>query len=927
MQKNVDSKNSSIIRKSKNQVKTMRQMRLRLQKKFTKNKIDPKKKFSVLLTKEEIEQKIKHFKKIYGPSSSYQICLQALNYTPFQRTIELNNMISYYLRNLKNFIHILSDLNEEEFELILYQISSHLTYEKFNKNEIICKYGDKADKFYVVIRGKIIFLVPKSNKYYMTEEEYIEHLMKLRENQEFELVKNIININQYIFYINNNENNNNKDNNNTNNIFELDEFIFNALERHINNKENKYSNYLYYKFNEYKNNREKEKNSINNNNNSNNNINIDINNYEDYIKLTKVNLPEMREERLNSKYNTNSQKNKLAKKKLVTISEYQKTNTFIDGDTFGAVGLSTKKSIRTATCICCENCHIGSLTKNEYNDFLLKIAEKTSSKLYDLIIKNNIFEKMLKNKFVFKYAHMFRFRQYNKNNMIMNEKDEIRNLIILYEGEFSMSVNVNLIELNELIIQYKKIKNKLNESEENKKNNNIEEIEENKKLLIKMKDFSKDINDVILEKNNFVLSKINNSLILGYPNTVNPNNNLSLINCKCLSNNAKAYVIDKEMLKYIDKENNYTRNIPELVTSKIDLILKRLSELKTLIMKKMKDKNNFKNYLLNINNNEVITRNFEEKKRKNLSNLVDFSQKILSKDIAKNNNLILSQNDFNKNKNNKLVLSESNLRKDFSEKEILLNKAQCRSHKFLLEQKSELKKYKRKINLVKNRAKYNDLSLIFSSRTIDKKTFLDKFKEKLEKEENIFDLQINKMNKDINLEDKINLKLIKEKDLYNNINLKTLNNINTTNTFNSLFNKFHENIKTENRLNVGNTSDTFTSFYTNSTTLMNINKKLILNPSWNNIHAINLNDKKINCLNNNYQDSYNELYLKYIFDKFKKEKNNINVDAYKTENLKTCPNKYEFPSIAVFSPEKTKEKGNKKKLKFISVPKFKNVGV
>ena len=180
MQKNVDSKNSSLIRKSKNQVKTMRQMRLRLQKKFTKNKIDPKKKFSVLLTKEEIEQKIKHFKKIYGPSSSYQICLQALNYTPFQRTIELNNMISYYLRNLKNFIHILSDLNEEEFELILYQISSHL-----------CKYGDKADKFYVVIRGKIIFLVPKSNKYYMTEEEYIEHLMKLRENQEFELVKNI----------------------------------------------------------------------------------------------------------------------------------------------------------------------------------------------------------------------------------------------------------------------------------------------------------------------------------------------------------------------------------------------------------------------------------------------------------------------------------------------------------------------------------------------------------------------------------------------------------------------------------------------------------------------------------------------------------------------------------------------------------------
>ena len=35
----------------------------------------------------------------------------------------------------------------------------------------------------------------------MTEEDYIEHLMKLRENQEYELLKSIISINQYIYYI------------------------------------------------------------------------------------------------------------------------------------------------------------------------------------------------------------------------------------------------------------------------------------------------------------------------------------------------------------------------------------------------------------------------------------------------------------------------------------------------------------------------------------------------------------------------------------------------------------------------------------------------------------------------------------------------------------------------------------------------------
>ena len=73
---------------------------------------------------EEIEEKIKYFKKLYGPSSSFRICLQALHYTQFQRTVELNNMISYYLRSLKNFRHILSDLNEDEFEKILKSINS-----------------------------------------------------------------------------------------------------------------------------------------------------------------------------------------------------------------------------------------------------------------------------------------------------------------------------------------------------------------------------------------------------------------------------------------------------------------------------------------------------------------------------------------------------------------------------------------------------------------------------------------------------------------------------------------------------------------------------------------------------------------------------------------------------------------------------------
>ena len=82
-------------------------------------------------------QKISHFKKIYGPSSSYQICLQALYYPPFQRTFELNNMIGYHLRNLKKFIHLVCNIlcgYDDENNIKDDSISFYLLRKKISSN-------------------------------------------------------------------------------------------------------------------------------------------------------------------------------------------------------------------------------------------------------------------------------------------------------------------------------------------------------------------------------------------------------------------------------------------------------------------------------------------------------------------------------------------------------------------------------------------------------------------------------------------------------------------------------------------------------------------------------------------------------------------------------------------------------------------------
>ena len=134
--------------------------------------------------KEEMEEELKKMKKILRHASAYDLCINALSYTPSERTIELNKTISFYLKNLKNFMNILSDADKEEIEKILYDIASHLNYEKYEKNNVICKYGDTAEKFYIILKGKVIFLVPKIKKHYLSEEEYLEYLFNLRKKEE-----------------------------------------------------------------------------------------------------------------------------------------------------------------------------------------------------------------------------------------------------------------------------------------------------------------------------------------------------------------------------------------------------------------------------------------------------------------------------------------------------------------------------------------------------------------------------------------------------------------------------------------------------------------------------------------------------------------------------------------------------------------------
>ena len=74
-------------------------------------------------------------------------------------------------------------------------------YMKKEKNEIIVKEGEKGDEFFLILKGKVAILVLEPKYYYMTEEEYILHLLKLKQNNENECIKQTIIQNQLIYPI------------------------------------------------------------------------------------------------------------------------------------------------------------------------------------------------------------------------------------------------------------------------------------------------------------------------------------------------------------------------------------------------------------------------------------------------------------------------------------------------------------------------------------------------------------------------------------------------------------------------------------------------------------------------------------------------------------------------------------------------------
>ena len=574
-------------------------------------------------------------------------CIKELNKSNKNRNQEI---IIDYLKTLVPFMNLVNEKNEYSTEIIN-KISKIMTYQKNIKNDLIIQYGDKGNDFYIILKGNINILVPKYSLYYMDEEEFILHLLKLRKYNQNELIIQCLRCNALIFAIPTER---------------LDDLILDL--------QKKKSNYYLYKKTII--NKAKEVYEyINKKENSNKNIkNISP---EDYIALFEVD--ESIKKNTSKLIHLSNLKIEFDKKdedkKLTKIPNYEIVAKFGTGDTFGELALEHMNKKRMATIITSSDCDFAVIDKIEYNELIKDSINKSKDKFYNLIYKYKIFDSISTISFDKKYYNYFRYLKMKKNEILFNEGDPCDDVYFILNGEYELYVDKNIFEINQMILKLKiivdelkkiiihetknfekiNLKNK-SKSLTNIKNNlnlffnkfeneiNLEEVTyiiKNKDIINRLKFLGSNFYKKISNKKRIRLGIYKSRQIIGLSDTINRyfGDNKCFFNCKCFSFSGELYYIKyNKFLSIYEQEENVKLYTSELLYQNLYYIIGRLLSHKKFIYEKANKKENDFIDLIHLGENKKDINHNYDKLKINKNAIYAMINKIKNSSLIKEKN-------------------------------------------------------------------------------------------------------------------------------------------------------------------------------------------------------------------------------------------------------------------------------------------------
>ena len=511
-----------------------------------------------------------------------------------------------YLKSLKGLKYLLKNQTILDYKNILKDISKVIKLKKICKNELIFQQGDIGDNFYIVLNGHLKILILRPYEFYMTEEEYILFLLKSRLNNQTQIIHQCNHLNSLVYPIP-------YDN--------FDIFI-----KDLSNRETKAGIYL-----DAKNaiekakevieiiSKEKEDLPIKNNNNK-----PIIISPEEYITIHTVPDNVIYNTKIINNYINNNinqvieddlNKIKLIMKdrKKVVIPIYEIFSELETGETFGEIALENSVHHRAASIISLqEESYLGYINKKDYDLLIHESVDKRNKNIFNIILYFSLYRAINQTLFEKKYLNFFRDKVFDVNSCIFNEGDECGEMHFIIEGEYELSVNKNIIEVNEMIMKYKEILKKISKNIKIDENylNTREERKENNSLILNQNYRTLVQNKLIMDKKYIKLNILYEKDIIGlsdvflyndenenYNNSDNDNNynkpliiyggqvkKRCLVTCKCLTYNCHTYSLNNNIFNNLYyNEGNYNLSTKHLEIRKICTMIKRLQTHKNYI--------------------------------------------------------------------------------------------------------------------------------------------------------------------------------------------------------------------------------------------------------------------------------------------------------------------------------------------------------
>ena len=583
-----------------------------------------------------------------------------------ERTINDNEYVIELLYNLNPFSRRIKEVEKEHTRDLISKLSFAMKYEYYSKDNVIYRYDDFAEYFYVILSGEVNLLVPNEETIRLTENEYYLYLLNLRKYNEFVLLNKTINKNMEQFpmsernfdiwirraYVTAKEINNNRR-------------IMEEQEKEQKERENNYLNINPPKRFSILNKLPSEspipkRGSIINSPNSFRKLKSKksiINEYlpfenEDEIRLaldlyTEVentvivmNKPSLINKQIANNVSTKEYINRIkpiyqkddnlfnVRKKPVLIYNYFKAECIGQGEQFGE--MMTDQSFinddnkRIESVISCNDTHLAILHKDLYNDILRNIIEKSRKHALDFLLNLDIFKYGNKSIFMKNFSTFFKRRNLYYKDILYKENGIIDNNHVIYfikNGQFSTIAKKSLQEIDKILLK-SSLKRNINKHE-------IDKLEILKDYVIK-----KDIKFESFGKND----------ILGLGDCGIENKYLYTLFC----NSPEATVFEIhitffKMLLNLDK--TILEKAKEIQKIKSDILLKLLYKQRESLLNFMKSK--LKDNNLFDNNNNI------EKLKYSKKNCV-IKLKVYSDENNEKNN--------NKKKNKILpILSDSNI--------------------------------------------------------------------------------------------------------------------------------------------------------------------------------------------------------------------------------------------------------------------------